>query len=45
MSVVITYRNTNNEYNTWVTSEDKLDHILSVCEAKELEVTEIDYVI
>jgi len=45
MSVVITYRNENNEYNTWVTSEDKLDHILDVCEAKELEVTEIDYVI
>lgn len=45
MSVVITYRSENGEYNTWVTREDKLDHILNVCEAKELEVTEIDYVI
>lgn len=43
MSIVITYRNTKNEYNSWVTTEDKLDHILSVCEAKDLEVTEIEY--
>ena len=45
MSVVITYRNANGEYNSWVTTEDKLDHILNVCEAKDLEVTEIDYVV
>jgi hypothetical protein len=44
MSVVITYRSANGEYNTWVTDEDKLDHILEICQEKNLEVEEIDYV-
>lgn len=43
MSVVIQYRTANGDFGTWVTDQDRLDHILDVCEAKDLEVLEIDY--
>lgn len=45
MPIVILYETKSGNTNSWVTDENKLDHILQICDAKELKVLEIDYLV
>jgi len=45
MNVVIVYKTPTGVTNSWVCQENKVDHILDICEAKEFEVLEIDYMV
>ena len=45
MSVVIVYKTPQGNTNSWVCQESNLDHILQICEAKKLEILEIDYLV
>jgi len=45
MSVVIVYKTPQGNTQSWVCDESKLDHILKICEAKELEILELDYLV
>ena len=39
---IVTYKNLNGHVETWTCTEDKLEHILDVCEAKGLEVIDFE---
>jgi len=39
---IITYKTVGGRIETWTCTEDKLEHILEVCEAKNLEVIDFE---
>lgn len=43
MTILITYKAVNGDVNTWTCNEDNVDHVLDVCDKKELEVIDLEY--
>jgi hypothetical protein len=45
MKIVITYRTPDGTTSDWVCEENRLDHIMQVCEQKGFEVISVEYLI
>ena len=43
MTILITYRAPSGDVNTWKCNEDNVDHILDLCDKKQLEVIDLEY--
>jgi len=39
---LVTYKDSNGRTQVWQTTEDRLDHVLDICEAKGLEVIDFE---
>jgi hypothetical protein len=45
MRIIVSYTNAEGANNEWVCTEDRLDHIMKVCEEKGFKVISVEYLI
>jgi len=43
MTIILTYKTSSGDVSTWTCNENNVDHILDVCDKKQLEVIDIEY--
>jgi len=45
MKIIISYKNAEGANSEWICTEDRLDHIMKVCEKKGFEVISVEYML